>query len=280
MQSVLEVLKKTTAFFDKAGLETPKVEAEWLLAGTLECKRLDLYLQHERPLEEDVIACLRERVRRRAGGEPLQYILGYADFHDIRLKVGPGALIPRPETEQLVDKVIGRLEGRKAPRIVDLGTGSGAIALALARALPDARVLAVERSGAALEQARANAEALGLREQVAFRSGDWLQGLSFEADCIVSNPPYLTGQEWHEARPEVRNFEPREALVAAEDGLADLRTILQGAQARLSADGFVALETGIAHAAPLRRIAEDAGYTGIAVEQDDAGRDRFFFARK
>lgn len=279
MQSVIEVLRKTEAFFAKAGLENPKIEAEWLLAATIGCKRLELFLRWEEPLQEAVLEPLRERVRRRAAGEPLQYILGYQDFHDIRLAVAPGALIPRPETEQLVEKVVGRLAGLEAPRIVDLGAGSGAIALALATALPRARVLAVERSAEALRQARANAEALGLRGRVAFRSGDWLAGLDFTADCIVSNPPYLTDEEWRCARPEVRAHEPREALVAGDDGMADLKRIIREAGPRLAPRGLLALETGVAHGAPLSALAAGCGYADIVVEKDDSGRGRFLFAR-
>ena len=280
MQTIVEVLRKSEGFLARSGIESPKVDAEWLLAGTLGCKRLDLYLQHDRPLEETVLEKLREQVRRRGKGEPLQYILGYVDFHDIRLQVQPGVLIPRPETELLVEKVIGRLGNVGTPRIVDLGTGSGAIALALAHALPGARVLAVDRSPEALAQARVNADQLGLRDRVAFRSGDWLSGLEMEADCIVSNPPYLTEEEWAEARPEVRQAEPREALVAAEDGLADLRRILTEAPARLAPGGLVALETGIAHGPALTALAGKLGYSGCVVEKDDNGRDRYFFAVK
>ncbi len=280
MQTIVEVLKKSEAFLARSGMESPKVDAEWLLAGTLGCKRLDLYLQHDRPLEEAVLEKLREQVRRRGNGEPLQYILGYVDFHDIRLLVQPGVLIPRPETELLVEKVVNRLKGVATPRIVDLGTGSGAIALALARALPGARVLAVERSPEALAQARANAGSLGLRDRVAFRSGNWLEGLEMEADCIVSNPPYLTEAEWEEARPEVRQAEPREALVAADDGLADLRRILEQSLSRLGPGGLVALETGIAHGPALISLAGELGYSDCVVEKDDNARDRYFFAVK
>jgi release factor glutamine methyltransferase len=280
MQSVLEVLRKTEAFFIKAGLESPKVEAEWMLAESLGCKRLELYLQWERPLEDETLAILRERIQRRAKGEPLQYILGHVDFHGIRLNVGPGVLVPRPETEQLVELVIERLRDNASPRIVDLGTGSGAIALALAEAIPGARVLAVERSNEALVQARANAAELGLRERVSFRSGDWLEGLSFEADCIVSNPPYLTDEEWESARPEVREREPREALVAPEQGFADLRVIIESAFTRLAPGGLLALETGIGHREPLLQCAHAMGYVDASVVPDDSGRDRFFLARR
>ena len=278
MQSVLDVLRKTEAYFTRAGLESPKVTAEWLVAATLGCKRLDLFLQWDRPLEEDTLGLLRERVQRRAKGEPLEYILGNVEFHEIRLDVGPGVLIPRKETEQLVERVISRLRPLASQRIVDLGTGSGAIALALAHSLPDARILAVDASKAALKQARDNAEKLGLRERVSFRQGNWLEGLDFEADCIVSNPPYLTETEWKSAAADVRLHEPREALVAGDSGLADLKLILGQARNRLATTGFVALEMGILHGPALTEVAKGSGYARTEVVKDDAGRDRFFFA--
>ncbi|MEX0322400.1 MAG: peptide chain release factor N(5)-glutamine methyltransferase [Puniceicoccaceae bacterium] len=279
MQTVLEVRDKTVAYFEKAEIESPKNEAERLMAETLGIKRLDLFLNYGKPLTEDELELLRDRIRRRAKREPLQYILGYWDFHDTRLQVQPGALIPRPETELLVEAVIKRLEGVKEPRIVDLGTGSGAIALALAKALPNAKVLAVEKSPEALSLARANADALGLREQVAFRSGDWLAGLNLQADCIVSNPPYLTESEWAEAQPEVRDHEPKEALVAGDAGMADLKAIVSGAKAQLAEGGFIALEMGIDHGPAMQADAEACGYSEVEVVKDDHRRDRFLFAK-
>lgn len=279
MLSVLETLRKLEEYLGKAGVERPKVEAEWLLAEVLGCKRLELFLQWDRPVEETVRERLREVARRRAAREPLQYIVGYQDFHDIRVAVGPGVLIPRPETEELVERVLERLKGREAPRIVDLGTGSGAIALALAKALPAARILAVDASEEALRQARQNAERNGLRERVSFRRGDWLTGLALRADCIVSNPPYLTEAEWREAAPEVRDFEPKAALVAPEDGLADLNQIVEAARACLEPGGLLALECGLAHGAALREFAGRLGYASVEVETDASGRDRFVFAR-
>lgn len=280
MQQIVEVLKKTESFFERADLESPKVEAEWLLASVLGCKRLELYLQWDRPLPDELLDKLRPLVKRRASGEPLQYVTGYSEFHDIRIPVGPGVLIPRPETELLVEAVIDELKHIDAPRVVDLGTGSGAIALALAKALPKARVLAVEKSPEALARARKNAGELGLRERVAFRGGDWLNDLSFEADCIVSNPPYLTDEEWAAARPEVRLHEPREALVSANAGTADLRRIIRDAKSRLAPDGLLALEMGIDHGPTLSALAREYGYKEVRVKQDDSGRDRFLLARK
>lgn len=280
MEHLVDVLKKTAAFFERSGVENPKIDAEWLLAETLGCKRLELYLQWDRPLEAEVLDRLRPLVKRRAQGEPLQYVVGYSDFHDIRLKVAPGVLIPRPETEQLVEQVIAAMRDVEAPRIVDLGTGSGAIALALAKAKPLARVLAIERSPEALTQAKANAEAAGLRGQIAFRSGDWLEGLDFTADCIVSNPPYLTEAEWEQAAPHVREHEPKEALVAEDDGMADLKRIIRDAVPRLVPGGLLALETGIAHGEPLSAYAAGKGYTDVVVKNDDSHRPRFLLARR
>ncbi|MEX0330798.1 MAG: peptide chain release factor N(5)-glutamine methyltransferase [Puniceicoccaceae bacterium] len=280
MQSVIEVLQKSEAFLAKSGVETPKIDAEWLLSDCMGIPRLELFLQHDKPLPEEVLAEMRKRIKRRASGEPLQYILGQVDFHEVRLSVAPGVLIPRPETELLVEKVLQRLKDKQAQRIIDLGTGSGAIALALAKALPEAKVLAVEKSPDALQLARANAEALELRDRVAFRSGNWLEGLDLEADCIVSNPPYLTDQEWAEARREVREHEPREALVAADKGLTDLRQIIDAAVNCLAPGGLLALEMGIGHGEALAGYAGAAGYRDCVVEKDDTGRDRFLFAWK
>ena len=280
MQQLVEVLKMTESFFERAGIESPKVEAEWLLAAVLGCKRLELYLQWDKPLTEELLERMRPMVKRRASGEPLQYVLGYSDFHDIRIPVGPGALIPRPETELLVEFVIAHVRELEEPRIVDLGTGSGAIALALAKALPKARVLAVEKSPEALALARRNAGELGLRERVAFRSGDWLDKLSFEADCIVSNPPYLTDNEWQAARQEVRVHEPREALVAANGGTEDLRRIIRDAHSRLAPNALLALEMGIDHGPTMSALAREYGYAEVLVKKDDTGRERFLLARK
>jgi len=280
MQSILEVLQKSEAYLDKAGLETPKLDAQLLMADALGCKRLDLFLQHDHPMKDSILQVMRESLKRRASREPLQYILGYSDFHDIRLNVSPGVLIPRPETESLVEEVIDRLKSLEKPRIVDLGTGSGAIALALGKALPGARILAVDSSAEALVVARENAETLGLREQVAFRSGNWLENLDFEADCIVSNPPYLTEEEWASALPEVRDHEPKQALVAGDAGTADLKVIIDAAIERLAPNGLLALEMGIAHGPSMRDAAEKASYSNVEVMQDHSQRDRFLFAEK
>jgi len=277
MLTLLEVLERTADYFAQRSVPQPRLQAELLMAHALGCKRLGLFLQFDRPLPEELLAALRPLVRRRAAREPLQYILGPTPFHELTLRTDRRALIPRPETEELVEHVIAR-RPPNCTRILDLGTGTGAIALSLARALPEARVVAVDASPDALSLARENATACGLDGRVEFVQGDWFAGIDGSFDIIVSNPPYLTEEEWATAEPEVREHEPRGALVAADAGLADLARIVHDAHPRLNPAGLLALETGIAHHAPLARLAASRGYAGSQGLRALSGRDRFFLA--
>lgn len=280
MLTVIDILKRSTEHFQRAGLEKPKVDAEWLLAHGLGCKRLDLFLQFERPLNDAELEPMRAMVRRRAKREPLQYILGETGFHDLQLKVSPGALIPRPETEELVEWLLKTSKASTPVRIVDLGTGSGAIALALAQHLTETEVIATDASAEALDLARENAVHCQLSKRVHFSVSNWLDSVDGSFDWIVSNPPYLTESEWDEAEPEVREFEPKSALVAADEGLADLNQILSQALPRLNAGGMLACETGIAQHPRLAELASELGYARWESQPDLSGRDRFFIAWK
>ncbi|OIR01788.1 release factor glutamine methyltransferase [mine drainage metagenome] len=282
MLSVLEILQKTTDFLAGKGVEAPRFNAEVIVGHALGLKRMQVYLQFERLLTEAELEKIRPLVRRRAQREPLDYILGETEFCGLRLKADRRALIPRPETEQLVELVGARLGTGPAPsRILDLGTGSGCIALALAAAFPGAAVTGVDASDEALSLARENAAATGLEARASFLKSDWFSALPEDArfDVIVSNPPYLTAAEADETQPEVRSFEPRAALVAPDDGLRDLVTILRGAPARLAPGGLVALETGIAQHAALLAEAAAVGLVAAESVRDLTGRDRFVFAR-
>jgi release factor glutamine methyltransferase len=280
MLSILEVIERTTTYFAKNGVTNPRLQAEWLMADVLGCKRLDLYLRFDKPLEEAVLEKLRPMVKRRARREPLQYIIGNAPFLDLALKCDARALIPRPETEELVGEVLRRVGAKHPAKALDLGTGTGAIALSLARAWPETRVTAADLSPEALALAKENAAANGLTERVTFISSDWFSAVSGEFGVIVSNPPYLTDQEWSDAEPEVRDHEPKNALVAPEEGLADLEAIVRGAAKHLAPGGLLALETGIAHHAALAKIAAGAGYSASEGVRDLAGQPRYFFARR
>lgn len=279
MLTILEVIKKTTDFFAAKGVDSARLNAELLIGHALGLKRMALYLQFERPLAEPELEKIRPLVRRRALREPLQYIVGETEFCGLKLKVDRRALIPRPETELLVENVVGAWVTPPAS-ILDLGTGSGAIALALAQKFPDARVVAIDASEEALALARENAQGLGLGPRVEFRRSQWFDDLSAAAkfDLIAANPPYLSAEETASTAPEVRGFEPASALTAADGGLADLRVIIAGVPKFLAPGGMLALETGIAQHGTLLKLATDAGFPRVESRPDFTGRDRFILA--
>jgi release factor glutamine methyltransferase len=280
MFTVLEIIKRTTDFLAAKGVESARLNAELLIGHALGMKRMALYLQFERPLEEAELEKIRPLVRRRSLREPLQYILGETEFFGVKLRVDRRALIPRPETELLVESVVAAWLTPPAS-VLDLGTGSGAIALALARTWPTAIVTAVDASSDALALAHENAAALDVAERVTLVCSNWYSALAsgVRFDLIVANPPYLSAAETAQTEPEVRGFEPASALTAAEEGLADLRAIIMGAPARLINGGLLALETGIAQHAQLLTLATATGFSNIESRPDLTGRDRFIFAR-
>ena len=279
MLTVLEIIKKTTDFFAGKGIESPRLQAELLIGHALGLKRMQLYLQFERPLAEADLEKIRPLVRRRGQCEPLQYVLGEIEFHGLRLKIDRRALIPRPETELLVATALAACAPPPA-RVLDLGTGSGAIALAMAKELPAAAVTAVEVSDEALALARENAAGTGLAERITFLKSSWFAALPAEArfDLIVANPPYLSAEETAATAPEVQGHEPALALTAADGGCADLRMIIAGAPAFLVPGGLLVLETGIAQHAELTALAQAAGFARVESRPDLAGRDRFVLA--
>lgn len=281
MITVLEVVQKTTDFLAGKGVESARLNAELLIGHALGLKRMQLYLQFERVLVEAELEKIRPLVKRRSQREPLQYIMGETEWSGVRLKVDRRALIPRPETELLVEGVIERLADAPA-RILDLGTGTGAIALALAKRYEGAAVTAVDASDEALALAAENARLLGLNDRVRLVKSSWYDALAADEsyDVIVSNPPYLTAEETAAAEPEVRVHEPVSALTAADEGLADLRVIIAGALRFLKPGGLLALETGIAQHAVLVKLLSDAGYTTVESRKDLTDRDRFVFARR
>jgi release factor glutamine methyltransferase len=279
MLTVLEIIKRTTEFFAGKGVESPRLNAELLVGHALGRSRMQLYLEFERPLTEPELEKIRPLVRRRGQREPLQYIVGEVEFHGLKLKVDKRALIPRPETELLVAHVIAHCAAHPPARILDLGTGSGAIAIALATMLPGAAVTAVDLSADALALARENAGVAGVEARISFLTSDWFAAVPpgpFEV--IVGNPPYLSAAETAETAPEVRGHEPALALTAPGDGLDHLARIIAEAPRFLAPGGLLALETGIAQHARLRERAAAAGFGRTESRQDLTGRDRFMCA--
>jgi release factor glutamine methyltransferase len=282
MPTILEIIKKTTDFLAAKGVESARLNAELLIGHALALKRMALYLQFERTLSEPELEKIRPLVRRRSQREPLQYILGETEFHGLKLKVDRRALIPRPETELMVERVLAAWSDRMAgaTRVLDLGTGSGAIALALANGMPTATVAAIDVSEDALALARENAITTGFHDRVVCTRSNWFAGLSVDDrfDVIVANPPYLSAEETAATALEVRGHEPGNALTAADGGLADLREIVTEAPAYLNEGGLLAVETGITHHPEVLRFAATAGFTKAESRQDLTGRDRYVLA--
>ncbi len=282
MLTVLEIIKRTTDFLAAKGIEHPRLNAELLIGHGLGLKRMQLYLQFERPLTEQELEKIRPVVRRRGLREPLQYIVGETEFCGLSLKVDRRALIPRPETEYLVELIAAR---RSTPpsRILDLGTGTGALALALANIFADATVVAVDSSEDAIALATENVRIQNLEARVGLILSDWFERVPREEkfDLIVSNPPYLTAAETAESAPEVKEFEPVSALTGkGEEGAGDLLRIIAEAPAYLAARGMLALETGIAQHSLLLEACGRAGLAAGESLQDLTKRDRYVIAWK
>ena len=279
MLTLLEIIKRSTDFLDKHGVDSARLNAELLVGHALGLKRMQLYMQFERPLAEAELEKIRPLMKRRSSREPLQYIIGTAEFCGLTLKVDRRALIPRPETERLVEIITERLVLPPAT-VLDLGTGTGAIALALAQRYPTAAVTGVDRSLEALALSRENATLCQLTEKVRWLESNWFVGVpeGERFQLIVANPPYLTKGEVTEAEPEVREFEPVGALTPGENGASDLEHILLTSCGRLEAGGLLALETGISQHAALVALAKAQGYGVVESLPDLTGRDRYILA--
>jgi release factor glutamine methyltransferase len=282
MERLLDVSRKAAGVFEERGFEQPRLEAELLLAGLLGLKRLDLYLQHDRPLSPEELERYRRAVRRRLKREPVQYILGTAAFRNLELHVDPRVLIPRPETELLAGAVLDWSKAHdRWGAVLDIGTGSGAIALSLAGEGEYGRVVASDASPDALEVARGNAVRLDLADRLEFREGSLFdvmrEGELF--DVIVSNPPYVAESERASLAADVVEHEPPAALFAGANGLSVIERIVEGAPAWLQPGGLLALETGAGQgAAVLELMVKTGRYVAPRVERDLAGRDRMALA--
>lgn len=274
--TVLEVLQSTAGYFKKHEVESPRLNAEHLLAHVLKQKRIELYLEFERELAEAELAPLRELVRRRGQGEPLQHLLGTVEFDGRVFLCDKRALVPRPETEQLVEKIADCRLPNADCRILDVGTGSGVIALSLAGKFSEANVVATDVSDDALALARENAARLGL--EVTFAKGDLLEGIGGTFDLIVANLPYVATVDRGMLSREVLH-DPETALFGGERGDEVVRRLIEAAPARLRPGGLLALELGLGQADDLAGLMAEKNYHDIKTEADYAGVTRFLFGR-
>jgi release factor glutamine methyltransferase len=277
--TVLEVLQSTTAYFQKRHIENPRLNAEHLLAHVLGRKRIELYLEFERTLLESDLTPLREMVRRRGAREPLQHLLGTVEFYGRTFGCDKRALVPRPETEQLVELLISRFKSEIShSRMIDVGTGSGVIALSLAAEFPEAQVVGADISEDALMLARENAERLGLADRVRFQRSNLLENVQPGFDLIAANLPYVSTGHRRNLSREVLH-DPEVAVFAGACGDELLQELIARAPSWLQPGGILALEIGIGQSEALILALAEKNYRDIFNEKDYSGVTRFLLAR-
>jgi release factor glutamine methyltransferase len=271
-RTVVDFLGLASAFLSARGLPSPRLDAEILLGDVLGLGRLELYLHHDRPLEDAEVDAFRELLRRRGRGEPVAYLVGTTGFRSLVLDTDPRALVPRPETEGLVELALARLPAAGA--LLDLGTGSGAIALAVATERPDAAVTACDVDEGALALAAQNAERLGVQPRLVRSDLYDDLGPDERYDVIAANLPYVPDDD-PRVDAGVHDHEPHGALYAGPDGLDVIRRAVAGAPDRLRRDGWLVLEFGEGQAAAVAALLRERGLTDVAVTRDLAGIDRY-----
>ncbi|RNC72629.1 MAG: peptide chain release factor N(5)-glutamine methyltransferase [Desulfuromonadales bacterium] len=269
--TIRRVLDWTKGYLAEKGIENARLETEWLLCAALGLDRVGLYVNFDKPLNQDELAECRGLVARRARHEPLQYILGSQEFRGLDFQVTPAVLIPRHDTEVVVEEALRRAPGARA--VLDIGVGSGCIAVALAKQLPEARVWGVEQSPDALELAQRNAGKHGV--EVTLFEGSLFEPFTDQRfDLIVSNPPYIPTADLETLQPEVRDFEPRQALDGGADGLQFYRLIIPAAPEHLNPGGWLVVEMGIGQAEAVLGLFEQAGFCECFTAKDPNGIER------
>ena len=278
---ILDLLKWTADYFSKHDIDSPRSTAEILLAHTLAVKRIDLYLRYDQPLNAGELKTFKKLIKRRIAREPVAYIVGKKEFWGLDFKVESGTLIPRPETECLVERALEVIKGntRKKPwRILELGTGSGAVVTALAKERPDERYFASDRSCATLRLACGNAAANGLTGVIHFFVGDWFEAIRPAAsrlDMVVSNPPYIKAATVEKLQPEICRYEPPAALDGGDDGLVCIHRIIKEAADYIVPGGCLIIETGHdQHRAVETMVSQYPGYKCVDFFKDYSGYDR------
>ena len=272
-----DVLKAATDYLAGKGVDQPRLAAEHLASRLLNCRRLELYLKHDQPLSDKLLDAMRRGAKRVAAGEPVQYVIGQWDFMGRTFTTDRRALIPRPETEGLVEKVLAcaPLWARPKPAVADIGTGSGCIAITLALEKPHGLYIAVDVSDDALSLARENAARYGLDKAIAFANAelpDLIDG--GELDALVANLPYIATSEWEKLPAHIRDHEPRAALDGGPTGLTVIEAVAQDASMALKPGGFIFLEIGFDQGEAVRNLLQGVGFEDVQVHPDLAGKDR------
>jgi len=282
MSTVLEYLQKSTEFLQKKGIASPRLNAELLLADVLACKRLELYLMYERPLAEKEIETYREYLVRRGKFEPLPYITGNTEFYGHRFSVTPSVLIPRQETEILIDTAKLLLKDVQSPQILDLCSGSGNIGLTLAKELTGATVTLLDIDREAMKVAYNNAKSLGLNDSLSFIVQD-VRDLTNDLglfDLITANPPYVSLAEYESLQEEIIHYEPRKAVTDEQDGYSLYRIIIQNAQRYIKPGGVLAFEVGHGMCSKVEEMMKTGGYAEVTSVRDYLDIERVVYGRQ
>ncbi|MHB1686021.1 MAG: peptide chain release factor N(5)-glutamine methyltransferase [Ignavibacteriaceae bacterium] len=277
MLTILDSINLSTEYLKNKGIDSPRINAELLLAHILKCKRLELYLSYDRPLKEDEVVLYRELLKRRSKFEPLQYITGLVEFYGLEFKVGPAVLIPRPETELLVEEILKTYPGNNNLKILDIGTGSGNIAVSLAKHLQNSSIIAIDISDEALKVARENAELNNISGKIQFVKHDILSGVKIlenDFDAVVSNPPYVTQKDFGNLDHELKDFEPAVALTDQADGLSFYKAISSYANLLLKKGGKIFFEIGHCHSEQVNELLLQNNFSNILVRKDYQNIDR------
>lgn len=273
------ILKWTQNFFAEKGIESPRLDAEVLLGHLLKKERIYLYVHFDEPLQNEELAAYREMIKKRVAHVPVAYIIGEREFMGLDFKVTPATLVPRPDTEILVQKAIDLLKERGPVRFADIGTGSGAICLSVLHFVPEATADTVDISAEARKVAEENAAKLEVADRITFHTGDLLAPLSGTYDAILSNPPYIPEADIAGLAPEVKDHEPLTALTDGKDGLEFYRRLAAEAPAMLKPNGFLAMEVGIREAQAVAELCQDnALIERTEIVKDYAGIDRVVVA--
>jgi release factor glutamine methyltransferase len=271
MITVLESINLSAQYLNQKGIESPRTNAELLLANILDCKRLDLYISFERPLNDDELKKYREHIKRRSNFEPLQYIIGKVEFYGLELIVNPSVLIPRPETELLVEKILIQFSKEEKLIILDIGCGSGNIAIALAVNLPQSKIVSTDISEEAMQVAKENSERHNVSGRIKFVKHNILKNdlNNFPMfDIIVSNPPYVSKESYSSLQKEIKNFEPEVAVTDKSDGYTFYREISTKASAKLKENGKLFFEVAQGQSEEVKNIMAKNNFNNIEVIKD------------
>lgn len=283
MLTVLDALNSASNYFHSKGIKSSRLNAELLLSHVLNCKRLELYLSFDRPLQKSEIDSYRELLKRRSTFEPLQYIIGKVEFYGLEFEINKSVLIPRPETELLVEAVIEAVGKDESINILDIGSGSGNISIALAKNISSCRVVGLDISEEAIEIAKRNAKLNGVDNQLMFMKKNIFNGIDIlenKFDVIVSNPPYVSIDDFNNLDPELRLYEPKIALTDEKNGLSFYRKISSLSGTLLKSSGMLFFEIGAGQAKEVKKILMDDGFKNILIKKDYSDIERIIIGEK